>query len=282
MKAALAAEERHPRTTAARRSGTPVRSSAADELSESGADADRPPGALRRPREEPATGETRSLPLRRPRHARRGPRGARRRGEGAKVLAGGQSLLPLLSMRLAAPATWWTSTGCPASPPRAPPADGVTVGALVRHARSDDAAAAAVQPLLARATANVAHPAIRNRGTDGRLHRARRPPGEMTAVLALTGGSVTWPRRAAVRPSAGDFFVGPMETSVHGPASRRRAFFPALPAAHRHGVRRGRPAGRATTRCAALGVDRHAGRRPGSPACAPPTCRWAWSPRCTT
>src|SRR3712207_159086 len=70
--------------------------------------------------------------------------------------------------------------------------DGVRVGALVRHAGLlGDHDAARVQPLLARATANVAHPAIRNRGTTvGSIAHAD-PSGEMTAVLALTGGSVT-------------------------------------------------------------------------------------------
>jgi carbon-monoxide dehydrogenase medium subunit len=92
------------------------------------------------------------------------------------------------------------------------------------------AEAAAVQPLLGRATANVAHPAIRNRGTTvGSIAHAD-PSGEMTSVLALTDGSVTvagvdGPSTIGWR----DFFVGPLETSVHGPAVVVDAFFPALP-----------------------------------------------------
>jgi len=154
-------------------------------------------------------------------------------GEGAKVLAGGQSLLPLLSMRLAAPTTLVDINrvagldGIDVRP------NGVRVGALVRHAALLDAAeAAVVQPLLARATANVAHPAIRNRGTTvGSIAHAD-PSGEMTAVLALTGGSVTVATPGG--PSTigwRDLFVGPLETSVHGPAVVVDAFFPALPAA---------------------------------------------------
>ncbi|MGZ4655692.1 MAG: FAD binding domain-containing protein, partial [Blastococcus sp.] len=88
-----------------------------------------------------------------------------------------------------------------------------------------------VQPLLARATANVAHPAIRNRGTTvGSIAHAD-PSGEMTSVLALTDGSVS-----VATPSGRqtvewrDFFVGPLETSIHGPAVVTSAFFPALPA----------------------------------------------------
>ena len=95
------------------------------------------PGPDRVPRHQPighAHRETRSLPLRRPRHPRRGPRGpGRDDGEGAKVLAGGQSLLPLLSMRLAAPATLVDINRVPGLDTVEVTGDGVTVGALVRH-----------------------------------------------------------------------------------------------------------------------------------------------------
>ena len=125
-------------------------------------------------------------------------------GEGAKVLAGGQSLLPLLSMRLAAPTTLVDINRVPGLDAVEATGDGVRVGALVRHnALLRDDAAARVQPLLARATANVAHPAIRNRGT--------------------TVGSI-----AHADPWR-ELFVGPLETSVHGPAVVTSAFFPALP-----------------------------------------------------
>jgi carbon-monoxide dehydrogenase medium subunit len=152
-------------------------------------------------------------------------------GEGAKVLAGGQSLIPLLSMRLAAPATLVDINRVPGLDTVEATGDGVRVGALVRHnqlLRSD--AAARVQPLLARATANVAHPAIRNRGTTvGSIAHAD-PAGEMTSVLALTGGSVS-----VATPSGTSevpwhqLFVGPLETSLHGAAVVTSAFFPALP-----------------------------------------------------
>jgi carbon-monoxide dehydrogenase medium subunit len=113
--------------------------------------------------------------------------------------------------------------------------DGVRVGALVRHARllgghPDALAAARVQPLLARATANVAHPAIRNRGTTvGSIAHAD-PSGEMTSVLALTDGSVEVAEVGGSRTVGWrELFVGPLETSLHGPAVVTSAFFPALP-----------------------------------------------------
>ncbi|RBY88782.1 xanthine dehydrogenase family protein subunit M [Blastococcus sp. TF02A-26] len=152
-------------------------------------------------------------------------------GEGAKVLAGGQSLIPLLSMRLAAPATLVDINRVPGLDAVEATGDGVRVGALVRHRQLlEDDAAARVQPLLARATANVAHPAIRNRGTTvGSIAHAD-PSGEMTSVLALTDGSVTVASPGG-RSTVGwrDLFVGPLETSIHGPAVVVDAFFPALP-----------------------------------------------------
>jgi carbon-monoxide dehydrogenase medium subunit len=151
-------------------------------------------------------------------------------GDGAKVLAGGQSLLPLLSMRLAAPTTLVDVNRVPGLDRVEAAGDGVRVGALVRHAALlRDAAAGRVQPLLARATANVAHPAIRNRGTTvGSIAHAD-PSGEMTAVLALTGGSVTVATPGDLRTIGWrDLFVGPLETSLHGAAVVTDAFFPAL------------------------------------------------------
>ena len=152
-------------------------------------------------------------------------------GEGAKVLAGGQSLVPLLSMRLAAPTTLVDINRVPGLDTVEATGDGVRVGALVRHtALLRDDAAARVQPLLARATANVAHPAIRNRGTTvGSLAHAD-PSGEMTSVLALTDGVVSVATPTGTSDVGWrDLFVGPLETSLHGAAVVTSAYFPALP-----------------------------------------------------
>ena len=153
-------------------------------------------------------------------------------GEGAKVLAGGQSLIPLLSMRLAAPATLVDINRVPGLDTVEATGDGVRVGALVRHNHLlHDEAAARIQPLLGRAAANVAHPAIRNRGTTvGSIAHAD-PAGEMTSVLALTDGSVTVATPGGVEDVAWhDLFVGPLETSLHGAAIVTSANFRALPA----------------------------------------------------
>jgi len=154
----------------------------------------------------------------------------------AKVLAGGQSLVPLLSMRLAAPrllvdinrvaelAYVRTTESGEAGEP------GVRVGALARHAEVEaDAGAKVAQPLLNKALRLVAHPTIRNRGTTvGSIVHAD-AAAEMPAVLALLGGHVRLASREGRRTvSAEDLFLGPLETSLQPGELAVEAFFPAL------------------------------------------------------
>ena len=152
-------------------------------------------------------------------------------GQDGKVLAGGQSLVPLLSMRLAAPHHLVDINRVRAlSYVRSEP-DGVRVGALTRHAELErDDEAVRVQPLLRRALGLVAHPTIRNRGTTvGSLVHAD-PAAEMPAVLALLGGSVRVATAGGERTvAAADFFLGPLESAVEPGELAVEAFFPALP-----------------------------------------------------
>ena len=145
-----------------------------------------------------------------------------------KVLAGGQSLVPLMSMRLAAPAHLVDVNRVGGLDGIRTDSGGVHVGATVRHAdlEHDNAAFAAV-PLLRQALKHVAHPTIRNRGTTvGSLAHAD-PSGEMTAVLALLGGSVTLLRSGGERTvDAEEFFVGPLESAVEPGELAVEAFFP--------------------------------------------------------
>lgn len=150
----------------------------------------------------------------------------------AKVLAGGQSLVPLLSMRLAAPSALVDLGAIPDLDSIRVDAAGVTIGALARHAAvlsSDEAAAC--QPLLRLALQHVAHPTIRNRGTTvGSIVHAD-PAAEMPVVLRLLGGSVAVEGPAGRRTvEAADLFVGPLETSLGHDEVATSAFFPALPA----------------------------------------------------
>ncbi|HET9633191.1 MAG TPA: FAD binding domain-containing protein [Terrabacter sp.] len=137
-------------------------------------------------------------------------------GHDGKVLAGGQSLIPLLNMRLASPAHLVDINRVAGLDAVEVTPQHVRVGALVRHAaleRSEEAYAAL--PILRQAVANVAHPAIRNRGTTvGSIAHAD-AAGEMPAVLALTEGvvEVVGPDGAREIPCA-DFFLGPLETCL--------------------------------------------------------------------
>ena len=152
---------------------------------------------------------------------------------GGKVLAGGQSLVPLLSMRLAAPAALVDLNPVPGLDVIEVGDGGVRIGALVRHAALErDEAAYAANPLLRRTLRHVAHATIRNRGTTvGSLVHAD-PAAEMPAVLTLLGGHVeaTSRDRGTRRIAAGEFFVGPLESALEPDEIAVSAFFPDPPA----------------------------------------------------
>jgi aerobic carbon-monoxide dehydrogenase medium subunit len=155
-------------------------------------------------------------------------------GHDGKVLAGGQSLVPLLNMRLAAPAhlvdvNWLAEldeVSCDAG--------AVRVGALARHARVEhDPGAREVLPLLGQAIGDIAHTTVRNRGTVvGSLVHAD-PAAELPAVLVLLGGSMELASAGdggSRRVAAADFFLGPLESALRPGELATAAMFPAPPA----------------------------------------------------
>ncbi|MCU1488360.1 MAG: molybdopterin dehydrogenase FAD-binding protein [Actinomycetia bacterium] len=110
--------------------------------------------------------------------------------DGAKVLAGGQSLVPLLALRLARPTVLVDVNGLGLDGIDVV-GDEVVLGALVRHRRLErDATVRAAAPLLAQAAALVGHPAIRHRGTLGGSLAHADPVAELPAALLALGGSV--------------------------------------------------------------------------------------------
>jgi len=147
-----------------------------------------------------------------------------------KVLAGGQSLLPIMSMRLAAPQHLVDINRLAEMAYVRVDQGQVRVGALARHAQVlRDGPAAAAQPLLGQGLRLVAHATIRNRGTTvGSIVHAD-PSGEMTAVLSLLGGTVRVATAAGEREVAADeFFLGPMESVVAPGELALEASFPVL------------------------------------------------------
>ncbi|WP_404384490.1 FAD binding domain-containing protein [Knoellia locipacati] len=135
-------------------------------------------------------------------------------GYDGKVLAGGQSLIPVLNMRLAQPAHLVDINRVAGLDTVTVTETHVRVGATVRHARLEkDEDAYAVLPLLRQALRNVAHPAIRNRGTTvGSIAHAD-AAGEMPSIAVLTDAVIE-----AVGPrgrreiAAREFFEGPLQT----------------------------------------------------------------------
>ena len=168
-------------------------------------------------------------------------------------------LVPLLSMRLAAPSTLVDINGMPDLDGIDVTDEGVRIGALARHADVlADEEVRRVQPLVSLALANVAHATIRNRGTTvGSLVHAD-AAAEMPVVLTLLGGSVdvTGPSGSRTIP-ADELYVGPLETSLAHDEIATSAFFPALAPGRAGGVRRDRPAARRLR----PGRRRRAGRR---------------------
>ncbi|MFC4590374.1 FAD binding domain-containing protein [Sphaerisporangium corydalis] len=154
-------------------------------------------------------------------------------GPHGKVLAGGQSLIPLLNMRLAAPSHLVDINRVTSLDTIAVRDGGVRVGALARHAAVERSAAVArAQPLLGAALRLVAHPVIRNRGTVvGSLVHAD-PSAELPAVLTVLDGSVRLARHGGGERDvpAGEFFTGPLESATEPGELAVSAFFPALPA----------------------------------------------------
>ncbi len=153
-------------------------------------------------------------------------------GPDGKVLAGGQSLVPLLNMRLATPEHLVDINRLTELAYVSVAGGQVRIGALARHAQVlADPVVEAAQPLITQALRLVAHPVIRNRGTTvGSIVHAD-PSGEMTAVLALLGGTVLLASTGGERSVAAEnFFLGPLESDVRPDELATQVSLPVLAA----------------------------------------------------
>lgn len=153
-------------------------------------------------------------------------------GDEAKVLAGGQSLIPLMGLRLGRPAHVIDIGRLP-DLDRIDVDDGaVTLGALVRHEqanRSRDIAEHA--PLVGAAMPWVAHRAIRTRGTVlGSIAHAD-PAAELPAVVLATGATLAVTSSSGRREiPADDFFLGYLDTALEFNEILTAVTFPPWPA----------------------------------------------------
>jgi len=134
----------------------------------------------------------------------------------AKPLAGGQSLIPAMNFRLAAPAALVDLGALSGLRGVSRAGDGLRIGAMTTHAtveRSPEVAR--IAPLLAEALPHVAHPQIRNRGTLGGSLAHADPAAELPAVmLALEAELVLRSVQAERRVAARDFFTGLFATAL--------------------------------------------------------------------
>jgi carbon-monoxide dehydrogenase medium subunit len=137
-------------------------------------------------------------------------------GEGAKVLSGGQSLLPAMNLRLLSPELIIDIGELDELRGIAVNEGIITIGALTRHAdllKSPEIAAHA--PLLTAAVAHVAHPAIRNRGTIGGSLAHADPASELPAcMLTLAASMIARGPKGERRIAANEFFAGIYETAL--------------------------------------------------------------------
>ena len=152
-------------------------------------------------------------------------------GEDARFLAGGQSLVPAMNLRMAQPAVVIdlnllddlrglaaTETG------------GLRIGAMTRYAAIERSPAMASHPILREALAGLAHPQIRNRGTLGGNLAHADPASEMPALMcALLAEFVVWSVRGRRTIAARDFFIGPLTTALAPDEMMAEIQIPPLP-----------------------------------------------------
>jgi carbon-monoxide dehydrogenase medium subunit len=134
----------------------------------------------------------------------------------ARLLAGGQSLIATLNMRLSAPSVLIDINGIGGLDGIALKDSMVEIGALVRHAQAERSDVIAKHaPLIARAMPHIAHVAIRNRGTLGGSIAFADPAAELPACLLTLDGEVEamGPKGKRVIKAA-DFFKGLFETAL--------------------------------------------------------------------
>ncbi len=138
-------------------------------------------------------------------------------GDDAKVLAGGQSLVPLMKLRFASPELVVDINNLPGLDYHREDADGtIRIGALCRHVDLERSALLkSKQPVMAAAAPLIADPIVRNRGTlVGSLCHAD-PQGDWASVVTALGGSVVARGPAGRRTiSIYDFVTGPFQNAL--------------------------------------------------------------------
>jgi len=152
-------------------------------------------------------------------------------GEGARILAGGQSLMPTLNMRLSQPEILIDINRLDALKGIALRDGRVRIGALARHVEVLESAVVAEHlPLIAEAMPHVAHVAVRNRGTFGGSVALADPAAELPACVLALGATLVVESVAGRREiPAEKYFLGLYETARRPDEVLTEALIPAEP-----------------------------------------------------
>lgn len=134
----------------------------------------------------------------------------------ARLIAGGQSLVPMMNLRLVSPALLVDIGGLAELRRVKLAGDALNIGALVRHRQVEtDPLVARHAPLLASAVRHVAHQAVRNRGTLGGSLCHADPAAEFPACMLVLEATLHIASAGAERTvAAGDFFQGMFATAL--------------------------------------------------------------------
>jgi aerobic carbon-monoxide dehydrogenase medium subunit len=159
--------------------------------------------------------------------------------EGTKIIAGGQSLVPMMNLRIARPERLIDINRIGGLNYIRREGDEIAIGALARHADvKDSALVAQACPLMHMAYEWVAHTAVRNRGTlCGNLCHAD-PASEMPAVALAVGATMVLQSQKGQRKvAAADFFQGIYNTATRGDEMLVEVRVPVAPAGQKAGFR---------------------------------------------
>lgn len=149
--------------------------------------------------------------------------------EEARVIAGGQTLVPMLAMRLARPTTLVDILRLPELHGIRDEGDAIRIGAVTRQVEAETSAIVASKlPLLARALPWVGHAPTRNRGTVGGSIANADPSAEIPLVALTLGATLHFAEAedAASDMATDDFFLGAMTTALPAAACMTHVRFP--------------------------------------------------------
>ena len=149
-------------------------------------------------------------------------------GDEARVIAGGQSLVPLMAMRLARPKRLIDIARISDLTFVRREYDGIAIGATTRQCVLErDASIGAVLPLLAKVMPFVGHAATRSRGTIGGSLANADPAAEISLVAVTLGATLVYRQgEASAEIAASGFFLSPMMTALPPTACLTAARFP--------------------------------------------------------